>query len=107
MVENLLLTVGALLTEVAMETCSSLSNGLERREGKRGDEFTSTSEECLMCLVLVLVWTRTRTRGSGPYFQVTSRLSLMVPRSLMSTATVWGRAANRSLVSQETLPTTT
>lgn len=38
---------------------------------------------------------------------MTSRLSLMVPRSLISTATTWGRAANRSLVSQETLPTTT
>lgn len=41
------------------------------------------------------------------YFHVTSRLSLMVPRSLMSTATVCGRAANRSLVSHETFPTTT
>lgn len=29
----------------------------------------------------------------------------MVPRSLMSTATTWGRAANSSLVSQVTLPT--
>lgn len=29
MVENLLLTVGALLTVVAVETCSSLSNGLK------------------------------------------------------------------------------
>lgn len=41
------------------------------------------------------------------YFHVTSRLSLMVPKSLMSTATVCGRAANRSLVSHETFPTTT
>lgn len=32
MVENLLLTVGALLTELAMETCSSLSNGLKMKE---------------------------------------------------------------------------
>lgn len=32
MVENLLLTVGALLTELAVETCSSLSNGLKMKE---------------------------------------------------------------------------
>lgn len=32
MVENLLLTVGALPTELAMETCSSLSNGLKMEE---------------------------------------------------------------------------
>lgn len=32
MVENRLLTVGALLTAVAMETCSSLSKGLKMKE---------------------------------------------------------------------------
>lgn len=41
------------------------------------------------------------------YIHFTSRLSLMVPRSLISKATIWGSAANRSLVSQETFPTTT
>lgn len=42
---------------------------------------------------------------SSTYYQVISRFSLIVPRSLMSTATTWGRAANRSFVSQVTLPT--
>ncbi|KAG7268451.1 hypothetical protein CRUP_037011 [Coryphaenoides rupestris] len=37
--------------------------------------------------------------------KVTSRLSLMVPRSLTSTATTWGMAVNSSLVSQITEPT--
>lgn len=39
------------------------------------------------------------------YYQVISRFSFIVPRSLISTATTWGRAANRSFVSQVTLPT--
>lgn len=42
---------------------------------------------------------------SSTYYQVISRFSFIVPRSLMSTATTWGRAANRSFVSQVTLPT--
>lgn len=42
---------------------------------------------------------------SSTYYQVISRFSFTVPRSLMSTATTWGRAANRSFVSQVTLPT--
>lgn len=41
------------------------------------------------------------------YFQVTSRLSLRVPRSFISTATIWVSGANRSFISQETFPTTT
>lgn len=44
---------------------------------------------------------------NNTHFQFTSRLSLMVPRSLISTATTWGSAANKSFVSQETFPTTT
>lgn len=39
MVENLLLTVGALLTVVAMETCSSLSNGLKMEEEMKKKEL--------------------------------------------------------------------
>lgn len=41
------------------------------------------------------------------YLQVTSKFSFTVPRSLISTASVWGSGQNRSSISQDTLPTTT
>lgn len=49
-------------------------------------------------------------RGVGcrfQYLQVTSKFSFTVPRSLISTASVWGSGQNRSSISQDTLPTTT
>lgn len=47
------------------------------------------------------------TRRRFQYLQVTSKFSFTVPRSLMSTASVWGSGQNRSSISQDTLPTTT
>lgn len=68
------------------------------------DTFKWTNTTALMKLSMI---SYTHKMTDKTYFQVTSRLSLIVPRSLISTATIWGSAANRSFVSQETLPTTT
>lgn len=86
------MTVEALLTVEAVEGWSSLSNGLGKEEAVSRCHRPPGPVPKLL---------------SHTNLHVTSKLSLMVPRSLMSTATTWGRAANRSLVSQETLPTTT
>lgn len=57
------------------------------------EEEDEEEEECAACRL--------------KYLQVTSRFNFTVPRSLMSTASVWGSGQNRSSISQDTLPTTT
>lgn len=81
---------------------------LPQRGAKRREETTWTFSLWLNFYNYLTQWPTdqpTDQPASSTYYQVISRFSFIVPRSLMSTATTWGRAANRSFVSQVTLPT--
>lgn len=82
----------------------SSSAGKNKERTTHMDELYFSLVEVLQLIDWFIDWL-TNWPTSSTYYQVISRFSFTVPRSLMSTATTWGRAANRSFVSQVTLPT--
>lgn len=88
-------------TVLVDDVWSSLSNGLKKKKKKQNKRDLNKH---------VKIKDAKARRGVGcrfKYLQVTSKFSFTVPRSLISTASVWGSGQNRSSISQDTLPTTT